>query len=61
MLNHDHLIFKDAKLMTYQPIAFESDRVEFQIAKPSRNWKINKLNSPVVSLSITIINAPHAV
>ena len=49
MLSHDH--FKDAKLMTYQPIAFESDCVEFQIAKPSRNWRINKLNSPIVSIN----------
>ena len=55
MLSHDH--FKDAKLMTYQPIAFESDRVEFQIAKPSRNWKINKLNSPIVSINITTVES----
>ena len=56
MLSHDH--FKDSKLMTYQPIAFESDCVEFQTAKPSRNWKINKLNSPIVSINITILQLP---
>ena len=58
MLSHDH--FKDAKLMTYQPIAFESDCVEFEIKRQSesRNWKINKLNSSIVSINITILQLP---
>ena len=47
MQGHDR--FKDAHLVTDQPIAFELDQVEFQISNRSRNWKINKLNSPVVS------------
>ena len=45
----DHDRFKDAQLVTDQPITFESDQVEFQVSNQTRNWKINRLNSPVVS------------
>ena len=41
---------------TSQPIAFELDHVEFKLSKPSRHWKITKLNSAVVSYEI---NALH--
>lgn len=43
--------FKDAQVETDQPIVFESDQVEFRISTPSGNWKITRLNSPVVSAS----------
>ena len=45
---NDHSSFKDAELETNQPIEFLTDEVTFGLSKPSPNWKINKLNSPVV-------------
>ena len=48
MKSHDR--FKDARLETDQPIVFESDQVEFQLSKPSTNWKIVNLNSPIVNI-----------
>ena len=44
--------FQDAQLVTNQPIVFESDQVEFEVhtSEPSRNWTIQKINSPIVSI-----------
>ena len=46
-----HHRFKDAQLVTDQPIAFESEQVEFQISNTSRHWKILRINSAVVSVT----------
>ena len=43
---HDH--FKDAQLVTDQPIRFESDRVKFVISNMPNEWRIKSLNSPEV-------------
>ena len=46
---NNHELFKDTVLETDQPIEFESDQVEFKISRPSKDWKIAKINSSVVS------------
>ena len=46
---NNHTRFKDTTLESDQPIVFESDHVEFKVSKPTRNWKIAKINSAVVS------------
>ena len=46
---HSH--FKDAQLVTYQQIRFESDEVEFQISGQSKNWKITRMNCAVVGIA----------
>lgn len=45
--------FKDAQVVTNQPLEFESDQVEFEIhaSEPNGNWKVLKMNSPIVSIS----------
>ena len=48
--------FKDAQMVTNQPLAFDTNQVEFMISNCSANsWKITVLNSPVVSIIIAEI------
>ena len=52
MNTHDR--FKDAQLVTDQPIRFKSDRVKFIISNMPDKWRIKSINSPEVGFTCNI-------